>query len=105
MQAPKGTRIVVLLADSVRNYMTKFLNEVRLRSHALERRKMSVILHTQTLPQDWMVDKRFMEPSTDESGEWWSTRLIGELSLTTPFTVHPEVSASECAAILQKHVI
>lgn len=78
----KGQRMVVLLADSVRNYMTKFLND------------------------DWMVDNGFMEPSqSPESGEWWAQKTVSDLHLDTPFTVGPEVSAKDCLAILNKHGI
>jgi cystathionine beta-synthase len=77
---PAGTRLVVLFADSVRNYMTKFLND------------------------NWMVESGFLEPTPDTktSGEWWSERPIADLQLNTPITVSPEITCSECVDILNR---
>lgn len=77
----KGERLVVLFADSVRNYMTKFLND------------------------QWMVDNGFLEPVTEDahSKEWWAQRPVSELCLNTPITVGPDVSCSECVDILNRN--
>jgi len=56
----KGERLVVLFADSVRNYMSKFLND------------------------QWMVDGGFMAAPLEDSkvtGEWWASRPISDLCL------------------------
>lgn len=78
---PKGTRMVVLFADSVRNYMTKFLND------------------------GWMVENGFMEPSVDSAvaKEWWADRPVSELQLSTPIVVDPDVLCSACVTILNKN--
>jgi cystathionine beta-synthase len=71
----KGQRVVVLFADSVRNYMTKFLND------------------------GWMVENGFMEEEQkDEKREWWSDKPVAELRLQSPQTVSPHVT---CAAALE----
>lgn len=77
----KGERLVVLFADSVRNYMTKFLND------------------------QWMVDSGFLEPLTDDSSnkEWWSQRPVSDLALSTPITVTAEVTCGECVDILNRN--
>jgi len=77
----KGQRMVVLFADSVRNYMTKFLND------------------------QWMVEGGFMEPRVDSTtaAEWWAARPISELQLNTPIVVGPEITCSECVDILNKN--
>jgi cystathionine beta-synthase len=74
-----GSRIVVLLADSVRNYMSKFLSD------------------------SWMVDNGFMEAKEDIGiSEWWSKHTVADLKLPTPLTVAPDVSCAECASILKR---
>lgn len=77
----KGERMVVLFADSVRNYMTKFLND------------------------NWMIESGFLEPRVDEAAksEWWAERPVSDLELNTPLVVGPEVSCSECVDILNKN--
>jgi len=74
-----GERLVVILADSVRNYMTKFLND------------------------SWMIENGFMteDPSAIKE-EWWSSRTVTELKLETPFTVTSSVTCSQCVEILSK---
>lgn len=76
-----GQRMVVLLADSVRNYMTKFLTD------------------------SWMVERGFMEEKEEETNakEWWATKHVADLKLNTPITVAPSVSCNECVEILNKN--
>merc|ERR1719237_1558280 len=60
----KGQRCVVLLADSVRNYMSKFLSD------------------------SWMVDNNFMEAASGpHMGQWWSDLKVSELKLASPVTL------------------
>jgi cystathionine beta-synthase len=80
----KGERLVVLFADSVRNYMSKFLND------------------------QWMVDGGFLEAPTESEGgsankEWWASRPVSDLELSTPITVCPDMTASACVDILTKN--
>jgi cystathionine beta-synthase len=75
----KGQRLVVLLADSVRNYMSKFLND------------------------KWMVDNGFMEDPKEEKAEWWSARPVSDLRLETPLTVQPAITCGACIDILKQH--
>jgi cystathionine beta-synthase len=79
----KGQRLVVILADSVRNYMSKFLND------------------------KWMVDNGFMEEDSKSShnGQWWSSKAVSELKLETPLTVQPTLPIGECIEILKKQAI
>jgi len=79
-------RMVVLLPDSVRNYMSKFLSD------------------------EWMIQNGFMSPlareqmhiSTSQSSEWWASRTVRELKLQTPFTVSPTVTCADAVEILHK---
>lgn len=77
----KGQRCVVMLPDSVRNYMTKFLND------------------------GWMVEKKFMdEPMRDSIDQhiWWSNVPVASLAPTFPITVEPDVSCGDVIKILRK---
>jgi len=76
-----GKRIVVLLPDSVRNYMTKFLSD------------------------DWMVDWGFMEDPahSSDSTQWWWNQPLGNLSLPTPLTISPSCSCKDAIEIMKEH--
>lgn len=62
-----GQRCVVILADSVRNYMTKFLND------------------------DWMIDNEFTDEqflqSIQQEKSKWHGATVADLKLPTPITV------------------
>jgi len=76
---PENARVVVILPDSVRNYMSKFLND------------------------GWMIEHGFMKDSSQVyQGEWWSHKTVAELQLQTPLTVSPTVTCAECVEILNK---
>jgi len=76
----EGQRCVVLLADGVRNYMTKFLND------------------------SWMYENGFVDEETYFSKQqvvgWWSDRKISDLELNTPITITPEVSCKDAIQIM-----
>jgi len=72
-----GSRLVVLLPDSVRNYMSKFLND------------------------GWMVENGFMEEPLDApSSEWWCSRTVAELKLRTPCTLSSEATCTSAIKIM-----
>lgn len=80
----RGQRCVVLLADSVRNYMSKFLND------------------------DYMWRLGFVDSEhrigisdKDHTGDWWACRLVGDLGLTTPVTVTSAVTCLEAVDLIQ----
>ena len=76
----KGHRVVVVLPDSVRNYMSKFMNS------------------------DWMICNNFidsshhLEPPFDR---WWCDQTVEYLKLNTPFTISPFTSCQEAMRILK----
>uniref|UniRef100_A0A1I8F7Z0 CBS domain-containing protein n=1 Tax=Macrostomum lignano TaxID=282301 RepID=A0A1I8F7Z0_9PLAT len=77
--------VVVLLPDSVRNYMTKFLSD------------------------DWMIEQGHMpdpedDPSLGPSHTWMSVR-VGSLDLRAPLTVAPDVSVSETLELFNRESI
>ena len=74
-----GKRVVALLADSTRNYMTKFLKD------------------------EWMYSNGFVsEEDTKRINKdtWWSSMSVSDLNLQTPFTVQPTVTCKEAVDIL-----
>ncbi|CAL8322524.1 unnamed protein product [Merluccius merluccius] len=75
----EGQRCVVILPDSVRNYMTKFLSD------------------------KWMCDKGFLNADDPVISKpwWWNTTLQG-LNLSAPFTVLPSVSCQTTIRILKE---
>eukprot|EP00002_Diphylleia_rotans_P002477 TRINITY_DN1155_c0_g3_i1.p1 TRINITY_DN1155_c0_g3~~TRINITY_DN1155_c0_g3_i1.p1 ORF type:complete len:512 (-),score=130.32 TRINITY_DN1155_c0_g3_i1:364-1899(-) len=73
-----GQRCVVLLPDSTRNYMTKFLSD------------------------KWMVEKGFITQSDNRPEEWWMQRTVADLNLQTPVTVLPSVLCKEAVEILRR---
>ncbi|CAF0846666.1 unnamed protein product [Rotaria sp. Silwood1] len=54
---------VVILPDSVRNYMTKFLSD------------------------DWMYEREFLDIKDEPNSEWWHSMPISSLQLREPVTV------------------
>ncbi|KAL6081572.1 hypothetical protein STEG23_005231 [Scotinomys teguina] len=75
----EGQRCVVILPDSVRNYMSKFLSD------------------------KWMLQKGFMkeELSAKKKPWWWHLR-VQELSLSAPLTVLPTVTCEHTITILRE---
>ncbi len=79
-----GARVVVILADSIRNYLSKFVNN------------------------DWMWSNGFVDRSRGigvadpkYSGDlWWSTKKVRELAVPTPFTILPDVPCGEAVTVL-----
>uniref|UniRef100_S4RMK0 CBS domain-containing protein n=1 Tax=Petromyzon marinus TaxID=7757 RepID=S4RMK0_PETMA len=75
----EGQRCVVLLPDSIRNYMTKFLSD------------------------HWMAQKGFL-PEEDylPNKPWWWDMKVQDLCLSAPLTVLPTVSCQETMALLRE---
>lgn len=74
-----GQRCVVILPDSVRNYMTKFLSD------------------------DWMSQRDFLEvEKMADSKEWWWNLKVSALELQAPLTVTPTVTLQDSLDLLNK---
>ncbi|XP_022596448.1 cystathionine beta-synthase-like isoform X2 [Seriola dumerili] len=78
-QLEEGQRCVVILADSIRNYMSKFLRD------------------------EWMYEKGFLslEAPMDLKPWWWSL-TVQSLHLSAPITVLPCVSCQKTIEILKE---
>lgn len=80
----KGDRVIVLLADSIRNYLSKFVNN------------------------DWMWGHGFVDATRGigaadpkYTGDlWWAGKRVGDLSFSTPFTILPDVSCEDAVKVL-----
>lgn len=76
----KGQKCVVILPDSTRNYMTKFLSD------------------------HWMIDHDYVENITrPEARTWWANKSVSCLPLQAPCTITPEVTCKEAVDILHQH--
>lgn len=76
-----GQRCVVILPDSVRNYMTKALSD------------------------DWMVDHGFVDGeivTTKKYQSWWATRRVCDLRISTPLTITSDVLCKHAITLLKR---
>ncbi|CAF1097192.1 unnamed protein product [Adineta steineri] len=67
---------VVILPDSVRNYMTKFLSD------------------------DWMCDRGFLDIKDESTSEWWQTKPISSLPICEPVTVSENATIESVCDIM-----
>jgi len=90
-----GKRAVVILPDSTRNYMSKFLDDEYMVAHQLEPRSLltsaSSLLH--------------QTPAAKEPAEWWAGKTVVDLNLPSPITVTPSMACSEAAEIMREYGI
>ncbi|XP_072449023.1 cystathionine beta-synthase-like [Chiloscyllium punctatum] len=73
----EGQRCVVILPDSVRNYMSKFLSD------------------------DWMEEKGFLHADSDQKS-WWNVP-INQMKLPSTLTVLPTISCQDIIQILKEN--
>ena len=74
----EGQRCVVVLADSIRNYMSKFLSDA------------------------WMYENGFVDEKTTPRAlinAWWTKKRIADLDLNTPITITPDVTCREAIEV------
>lgn len=73
-------RVVVILPDSIRNYMTKFLSD------------------------EWLQERNFIDKETtaNDSDHWWWTKPVSALKLRAPLTVNPEVTVQDALRLLSR---
>eukprot|EP00064_Thunnus_orientalis_P001639 superscaffoldBa00000112_g1642 len=81
-QLEEGQRCVVILADSVRNYMSKFLSD------------------------QWMYEKGFLSPEPPmDFKPWWYNLTVQCLHLSAPLTILPSVSCQKTIEILKEKAV
>lgn len=75
----EGQNCVVVLPDSVRNYMTKALSD------------------------DWMVEKGFVDERIimrKQYKDWWADKRVCDLQLNTPLTISSSVRCKDAISVL-----
>jgi cystathionine beta-synthase len=72
-----GQKCVALLADGVRNYMTKFLDN------------------------QWLADRDIIQLEERET-QWWAHEKVSSLELSAPFSVQPTVTVEQAVEIMVK---
>lgn len=79
----KDKRIVVVLADSVRNYMTKFLVD------------------------KWMVQHKFLEdPRAKElANTWWASKTVADLCPSAPITCDKDFSCKQAIQVMKDQCV
>uniref|UniRef100_A0A8C3E9G9 Cystathionine beta-synthase n=1 Tax=Corvus moneduloides TaxID=1196302 RepID=A0A8C3E9G9_CORMO len=73
----EGQRCVVILPDSIRNYMSKFVND------------------------KWMIKNGFLNEVQEHKPWWWNIK-VQKLNLSAPLILLPEVSCQKAIEILQE---
>nr|XP_056714219.1 cystathionine beta-synthase-like [Euleptes europaea] len=76
-QLKEGQRCVVILPDSVRNYMSKFLND------------------------KWMITNGFLKEDVQDHYPWWWNIKVQKLNLLAPLTLLPDVNCQKAIEILR----
>ena len=71
-----GQKCVALLADGVRNYMTKFLDD------------------------EWLVDRGILPVEEEEGLMWWAGEKVSSLSLSSPISVQPNLTVEQALKIM-----
>lgn len=77
----KGQRCVIILPDSVRNYMTKALSD------------------------DWMISHSFIDNSIikpKEFHEWWAKKRVSDMPMSVPLTITTSVTCTEAIRLLKE---
>jgi len=74
-------RVVILMPDSVRNYMTKALSD------------------------DWMADHNFCDGKIIQAKQyqsWWAQKRVCDLPMNTPLTITSDVSCKDAISLLKQ---
>jgi len=77
----KGQRCVVILPDSVRNYMTKALSD------------------------EWMIDLGFVDNDIIKPRKfqtWWASRRVCDIPMNTPLTITSDVTCKDAIQLLKE---
>nr|ABU41040.1 cystathionine-beta-synthase [Lepeophtheirus salmonis] len=72
-----GKKCVVLLPDSVRNYMTKFLSD------------------------QWLIDRDIFQANPSDQ-LWWHNEKVSSLDITTPLSILPSLSVEQTLSIMNR---
>ncbi|RLN70796.1 hypothetical protein BBJ28_00014745 [Nothophytophthora sp. Chile5] len=84
-----GQRCVVLLPDSTRNYMSKFLND----SWMFANKYVENTLHARENYSTFRKD----------TATWWAAQRVSVLGLAHPSTVPPQLSCADAIEMMERH--
>jgi len=73
----EGQRCVVILPDSIRNYMTKFLDN------------------------NWLIDRDIIQDDSHVTN-WWENEKVSSLELSAPLSILPTVSVENAIEIMSR---
>merc|ERR1719300_1285033 len=71
-----GQKCVVILPDSVRNYMTKFLSD------------------------QWLADRDFIQLGVSEPRQWWFDEKVSSMELCAPLSILPDITVEQTIEIM-----
>jgi len=71
-----GQKCVVVLPDSVRNYMTKFLSD------------------------QWLADRDFIQLGRSDPKQWWFDQKVSSMELCAPLSILPEITVEQTIEIM-----
>ncbi|KAI4495492.1 hypothetical protein M0802_008706 [Mischocyttarus mexicanus] len=74
---PASKRVVIVLPDGIRNYMTKFVSD------------------------NWMKIRDFLDIPSDESNKWWCNYPVSILSMSKPLLLNKTVTCQEAINIFK----
>ena len=86
----KGKRVVVIMPDSIRNYMTKHLSDEWLWEHGIEDKARGF----------GMSD---LSKLSDDEVAWWARKTVNDLKLKTPLTVRTDVTCEDAVQIMKEN--
>jgi len=90
-----GKRVVVILPDATRNYMSKFITDEWMVANDLE-------------PPSLLTRSSALLGLLDQSSsreEWWAKKTVVDLHLPSPITVPPTLACSVAAEVMREHGI
>eukprot|EP01041_Mallomonas_annulata_P006101 gene6101-12354_t len=79
MDLKEDQRCVVILPDSIRNYMSKFLSD------------------------SWMMETGYVDNQhirRDKIQSWWTDKRVADLDLNSPITISPDTTCSEAIELM-----
>ena len=98
-----GQRVVVLLPDSTRNYMTKFLSDAWMMDKGIE----PPLTHPSSFPHGGAPAVSLLDAphSKAPQAQWWSAHTVVDLKLPAPITVPPSMACADAAGVMKQHSI
>ena len=108
-QLGEGQRVVVILPDSTRNYMSKFVADEWMVKMGLEPASLltqtSAYLGMVGSEADGAVESGDASEADAMAAEWWASKTAVDLRLPAPITVPPSMACADAAEVMREHGI